>query len=79
MYGLAVGPYGVILALSWKRDKEGQPTTVVALNDIGEPHLACWLDAFIHALPCHTLQRHARQQNYEHNASPSHAELPPGA
>ena len=37
VYALAVGPYGVIFALSWNREKEGQPTTVVALDsDQGE-------------------------------------------
>ncbi len=33
VYALAAGPYGAVLALSWNRDKEGQPTHVVLLND----------------------------------------------
>lgn len=33
MYALAVGPYGAVLALSWNRDKEGQPTHVVWLDE----------------------------------------------
>lgn len=33
VYALAVGPYGAVLALSWNRDKEGQPTHVVWLDE----------------------------------------------
>ena len=33
VYALAAGPYGAVLALSWNRDKEGQPTHVALLSE----------------------------------------------
>ncbi|KAK9908849.1 hypothetical protein WJX75_003782 [Coccomyxa subellipsoidea] len=42
VYALAAGPYGAVLALSWNRDKEGQPTHVALLSETPGKVTAAW-------------------------------------
>ena len=34
MYAIAIGPYGLLLALCWNRDARGQPSNLVLLGKV---------------------------------------------
>lgn len=48
VYALAGGPYGAVLALSWNRDKEGQPSHVVWLDESQGDHIERLENAIFH-------------------------------